>query len=60
VRAGTASGRFRASSDPDRIAVLAIALADGIGIPLALGDPQITAAGAAQDVLTVLARLLLP
>ena len=60
VRAGTASGRFCGSSDPDRIAVLAIALVDGIGVPLALGDPQITVAGAAQDVLSVLDQLLRP
>jgi len=33
---------------------------DGIGVPLALADPQITVAGTTQDVLTVLDRLLLP
>jgi AcrR family transcriptional regulator len=60
VRAGTASGRFRGSSDPDRIAVMAIALLDGIGVPLALADPQITVAAATQDVLSVLDQLLRP
>jgi len=38
--------------------VLAIALVDGLGIPLALGDPDITAAGAIEDVLAALAGLL--
>jgi AcrR family transcriptional regulator len=58
VRSGTDSGRFSPRQSPERIAVLAIALADGVGIPLALGDPELTCAGAAADVLATLARLL--
>jgi hypothetical protein len=44
----------------ERIAVLAIALVDGVGIPLALGDPEVTPAQASQEVLSVLADLLHP
>jgi AcrR family transcriptional regulator len=58
VRAGTAAGRFAGRHSPERVAVLAIALVDGVGIPLALGDPEITAAGAIEDVLAALAGLL--
>ena len=58
VRAGTAAGRFAGRHSPERVAVLAIALVDGVGIPLALGDPEITAAGGIEDVLAALAGLL--
>ncbi len=58
VRAGTAAGRFAGRHSPERVAVLAIALVDGVGIPLALGDPEITATGAIEDVLAALAALL--
>jgi len=40
--------------------VLAVAAADGLGIPLSLGDPQITAPGAVQDVLAAVRELLRP
>jgi AcrR family transcriptional regulator len=58
VRAGIDSGGFSARQAPERIAVLTIALVDGVGIPLALGDPEITPAGAIADVMAVLGRLL--
>jgi AcrR family transcriptional regulator len=58
VRAGTAAGRFAGRHSPERVAVLAIALVDGVGIPLALGDPEITATGAIEDVLAALAALV--
>ena len=58
VRAGTAAGRFAGRHSPERVAVLAIALVDGVGIPLALGDPEITATGGIEDVLAALAGLL--
>jgi AcrR family transcriptional regulator len=58
VRTGAAGGRFAARHSPERIAVLTIALVDGVGIPLALGDPEITAAGAIADVLSALAEML--
>jgi AcrR family transcriptional regulator len=60
VRAGIRGGQFTTTRDPERIAVLAIALADGVGIPLVLGDPQVTPAQASQDVLSALADLLRP
>ena len=59
VRRGVAQGRF-GPVQPEKIAVLAIAMVDGIGIPLALGDPEITGAGAVRDVLAALRELLRP
>jgi hypothetical protein len=38
--------------------VLTIALVDGVGIPLALGDPEVAGDGAAQEVLSALRALL--
>ena len=58
VRSGAASGRFAVRHPPARIAVLTIALVDGVGIPLALGDPELTPAGATADVMAALADLL--
>jgi AcrR family transcriptional regulator len=46
--------------DPDKVAVLAVAAADGMGIPLSLGDPEITAGSAVRDVLAALRELLRP
>ena len=40
--------------------MLAIALVDGVGIPLALGDPEITPDSGTADVLATLAALLRP
>jgi AcrR family transcriptional regulator len=60
VRAGIRGGQFTTTLSPERIAVLAIALVDGVGIPLALGDPAVTPALASQDVLSALGELLLP
>ena len=59
VRRGVEQGRF-GSVRPEKVAVLAIALVDGMGIPLALGDPKITGPGALQEMLTALAELLRP
>ena len=39
--------------------MLAIAMVDGMGIPLALGDPSV-GPGAVQEVLAALAELLRP
>ena len=60
VRGGIERGAFSDSHDPDKVAVLAVAAADGMGIPLSLGDPDITAAGAVRDVLAALRELLRP
>ncbi|MGO8883794.1 MAG: hypothetical protein ACLPUO_17790 [Streptosporangiaceae bacterium] len=38
--------------------MLTLALLDGAGIPLALGDPQVTPDEAADEILSVLAELL--
>ena len=58
VRGGIERGVLSDRHDPDKVAVLAVAAADGMGIPLSLGDPVITAAGAVQDVLAALRELL--
>jgi AcrR family transcriptional regulator len=60
VRRGTETGRFAPRLSPGQIAVLTIALVDGVGIPLALDDPEITPDGAVADVLSALADLLRP
>jgi AcrR family transcriptional regulator len=60
VRRGIELGTFSGKYDPDKIAILTIAAADGMGIPLSLADPQITAASAAQDVMTALRDMLSP
>jgi AcrR family transcriptional regulator len=58
VRRGDEQGRF-GSVQPEKVAVVAIALVDGMGIPLALGDPSV-GPGAVRDVLAALAELLRP
>ena len=58
VRRGVEQGKF-GSVQPERVAVLAIALVDGMGIPLALGDPSV-GPGAVREVLAALAELLRP
>ena len=60
VRRGIELGTFSGRYDPDKVAVLAIAAADGMGIPLSLADPLITPASAARDVMTMLRDLLGP
>jgi AcrR family transcriptional regulator len=58
IRMGTAAGAFRKDADAEQIGVLAIALVDGAGIPLALGDPSLTVASATAGVLATLASVL--
>jgi len=60
VRRGIELGTFGTAYGPDKVAVLTIAAADGLGIPLSLADPDITPAGAVQDVMAVLRALLRP
>jgi len=60
VRRGTGAGAFAPRLSPEQIAVLTIALVDGVGIPLALDDPAITPDGAVADVLSALSGLLHP
>ena len=52
------AARRVAQQAPERIAVLALALVDGAGIPLALGDPEVTPDSAIAGVLATLAALL--
>src|SRR5580698_9487341 len=52
-----ADGQFRPALGPARGALLTIALVDGAGVPLALGDPWLTVASATADVLTALAAI---
>ena len=59
LRRGVEQGTFGAVQ-PEKVAVLAIAMVDGMGIALALGDPDITGPGAVQDVLAALPELLRP
>jgi len=58
IRAGAASGRFAPRQSPEQLAVLTIAMVDGVGIPLALGDPSMTAEGATGEVLAALEQLV--
>jgi AcrR family transcriptional regulator len=58
VRRGTSAGIFRCAHSAERAGVLAIALVDGMGIPLALGDPEVAGPDAARDVLAVLGDIL--
>jgi AcrR family transcriptional regulator len=60
VRSGQGSGRFTTPHSPERIAVLTLALLDGVGIPLALGDPEISPDTVTADVMSALAGLLHP
>src|SRR5260370_18800682 len=50
VRRGVARGAFSGRHDPDRVAALAVAAADGLGIPPSLRGPGLTAPGAVRDV----------
>jgi AcrR family transcriptional regulator len=59
VRHGVDQGTF-GPVKPEKVAVLAVAMVDGMGIPLALGDPEVTGPGAVRDVLTALRELLRP
>jgi BetI-type transcriptional repressor, C-terminal len=58
VRSGIDSGQFSSRQSPERLVVLILALLDGAGIPLALGDPEITTEGTTADVTTAIAEVL--
>jgi hypothetical protein len=60
VRRGIEQGAFGDAYRPEMVAVLAIALVDGVGVPLALSDPEVTVPGAIRDVLAALRELLRP
>jgi AcrR family transcriptional regulator len=58
VRAGREQGDFAADVDPERVAVQAVALCDGVGMPIALGDPAVPPSAALDLVLDALAAVL--
>ena len=58
VQRGIERGMFTDRYDAEMVAVLAVAAADGMGIPLSLGDPDITAASAVRSVMATLRELL--
>jgi AcrR family transcriptional regulator len=58
VRRGIERGVFSGRYDAGTVAVLAVAAADGMGIPLSLGDPDITAGNAVRDIMATLRELL--
>jgi AcrR family transcriptional regulator len=60
VRRGIQQGAFGDAHRPEMVAVLAIALVDGVGVPLALSDPEVSVPGAIRDVLAALRELLRP
>jgi AcrR family transcriptional regulator len=55
---GIRSGRFTTTLSPDQMAVVTLALLDGVGLRLAGGDPLVTFAGAVEVVLAALHSLL--
>jgi len=60
VRLGADSGEFSPAVSAEQLAVLTIALVDGAGIPLALGDPGLTVQSATEGVLAAARALLQP
>ncbi|WP_436773601.1 TetR/AcrR family transcriptional regulator [Yinghuangia sp. YIM S09857] len=60
VAAGVSAGRFRADADPERVARQALAVVDGMGLPIVLEDPDVPPDTARELLADVLARLLLP
>ena len=58
VREGRASGRFQTTLEPDRVAVLLLALLDGLGMPLAIGDPAVLFEEAREGTLAALGTML--
>lgn len=58
IRAGVAAGRFGTKMPPERLAVLALALLDGLGVPLAVADPEVPTTEARGAALAALAELL--
>jgi AcrR family transcriptional regulator len=58
IRGGIESGAFSTPVSPDDLAVVALSLVDGMGMPIALGDPRLDKAAAETLVLRALALLL--
>jgi AcrR family transcriptional regulator len=58
VEAGVARGRFVTAAVPIDVARQALALIDGLALPVALGDPRVTAATAGDLLADGLGRLV--
>jgi AcrR family transcriptional regulator len=58
IRRGANSGAFHPVASPEEIAIAILGLTDGIGLPLALADPPVSAASANQTVQLTLRALL--
>jgi AcrR family transcriptional regulator len=58
ISAGVARGRFTTGAPPLDVARQALALIDGLALPVALGDPQVTGAAAADLLADALGRLV--
>ena len=58
VRAGVATGRFDPRQSPARIALVTIALIDGLGVPLSVADPAVPPDGARESLVSTVAGLL--
>lgn len=58
IAAGVTQGRFGAGATPMDVARQALALIDGLALPVALGDPQVTAAEASGLLADGLGRLV--
>lgn len=58
VQEGVGGGRFHTALEPDRVAVLLLALLDGLGMPLAIGDPAVTFDEARDGALAALSTML--
>ena len=57
VRRGMERGTFGGRYDPDKVAVLAVAAVDGMGIPLSSATRKSPGPGAVQDVLAALREI---
>ncbi len=53
VRAGVDAGRFDGSLDPESAGHLVVAVIDGVGVPIALGDPAVADAPGAAIALVI-------
>ncbi|GIM93980.1 TetR/AcrR family transcriptional regulator [Paractinoplanes toevensis] len=59
IAAGVADRRFGTDAAPMDVARQALALIDGLALPVALGDPQVTGAAAGDLLADALGRLVL-
>ena len=58
IAAGVAAGRFATDVPPLDLARQALALVDGLALPVALGDPRVDGTAAAELLLDALGRLV--